>query len=208
MNKEKLEQKLNKEYKELGEIKIEEISQSTLKPKDVKYVKSIMENVKPLESDEPIVVGKHWDELKLIDGYHRLKNSIINGTDIKAIILEDYNLKRNDDTLLSFMKNIKGHKIYFYDNYTFKLDGKIYNIKPNEGCGGCSNGWSDLEVLPKFINKEIKINKVKSKDKDDEWNNDLYIDDKYDLYINDKLFAKVDTGWGNGYYGGDFEIVR
>lgn len=202
----KLEKELNEEYADLGEISIDSASKKTVDPSSIVYVDPIMERVEPLESDEPIVVGKSfwaWESMQLIDGYHRLKKAITNGDDeIEIIYLEDYILDRKDDNLLSFVKGLVGREICFHDNYTFELDGELYKIKKNEGCGGCGNGWSDLEVVPKFIGETIGVQSVHS---EDEGHTNP---DKYDLFINDKLFAEVDTGWGNGYYGGDFDIIR
>lgn len=204
--KEQLQKELNEEYKDLGEITIEKMSKKVVDPTDIEYVDSIMEKVEPLESDEPIVVGdagwRSYKHIKLIDGYHRLKHALTSDDDIEVFYLDRYELNRNDDTLLSFMKEQVGKQIKFYGNYTFELNDKLYKIKKNEGCGGCGNGWSDLEVEDDLIGKTAKIQSVHSEDGDD------YYGDEYDLYINDKLFAKVDTGWGNGYYGGDFDIIR
>lgn len=201
----KLEKELNEEYKEIGTITIENASEKTLELSEIDYVGSIMERVEPLNIDEPIIVGYRWQRggIHIIDGYHRYKNALINNEeDIEVILLEDFILDRKDDNLLSFVKGLVGREICFHDNYTFELDGELYKIKKNEGCGGCGNGWSDLEVTSKFIGEPVKIQSVHSEG--EEYTNT----DKYDLYINDKLFAKVDTGWGNGYYGGDFDIIR
>ena len=203
MEREELEKKLNTEYKNVGVISIKDIKETTLKLSEIRVVGSILDNVEPLDSSEPIVVAKEYgfeNTYHLIDGYHRLKHCQLNNKkEVDVVILEDYSITRYDDTLLDFMKKTVGKKIYFYDSYTFKLDDSIYYIKANEGCGGCSNGWSSIEVLPEFIGKNIMIKDVKTKVGEYE--------DLYDLYINDKLFAKVDTGWGNGYYGGDFEVT-
>lgn len=203
MKREELEKKLNTEYKNVGVISIKDIKETTLKLSEIRVVGSILDNVEPLDSSEPIVVAKEYrfeNTYHLIDGYHRLKHCQLNNKkEVDVVILEHYSITRYDDTLLDFMKKTVGKKIYFYDSYTFKLDDRIYYIKANEGCGGCSNGWSSIEVLPEFIGKNIMIKDVKTKVGEYE--------DLYDLYINDKLFAKVDTGWGNGYYGGDFEVT-
>lgn len=194
---EKLEKKLNEEYKAIGTITIKEASEAAVNTKEVQFIDSIMRIVQPLNSDEPIIVDSAY---YLIDGYHRLKRHLEDGNEtVKVIMLRDYSLKRFGDNLLDFFKGIIGKTICALDDYIISVDGKLFCIEINEGCGGCGNGWSDLEILRNFIGKEVKIKKVHAIDDSD-------YDDKYDLYINGKLFAKVDTGWGNGYYGGDFKI--
>lgn len=195
----KIVEKLNNEYGNIGTISVEDMSTESLEPRQIEYVQSIMDNVTPLDSDEPIVVGLEYGDFKLIDGYHRLKSRILAKTSINAIILKRYRIYRKSDNLFGFMSSLVGKTIKFLENNTFELDGKLYYIKENEGCGGCGNGWSSFKLLPKFINRKINIKTVTSKDSE-------Y--DKYELFINGKLFANVDTGWGNGYYGGDFEIVH
>lgn len=206
MNKiaiDKLQEKLNKEYAGVGTITISDASQAIVMPKEIHFIESIMKFTQALDSDEPIVVAQDAYGYYLIDGYHRLKKHLENrDTAINVIVLDGYRLERLDDSLFDFISRLVGKTICALDNYTLSVDGRLFYIKTNEGCGGCGNGWSDLKILPEFISKEIKINDVRAyKDED-------YYDDNYDLYINDKLFAKVDTGWGNGYYGGDFDIIK
>lgn len=196
-----LSKKLNKEYKNIGKISVTESHEEDISVSNIEYVKSIMDIIKPLKIEEPIIVSKYWrsDDYIVIDGYHRLKSKIQDGIKkIKVIVLDKYTIHRKSDTLFNFFENLVGKTVKFIGNEIFMVDGKYYEIKGNEGCGGCSNGWSSIEVLSDFINKNIEIKTVKSVGKDDS--------DLYDLYINDKLVANVDTGYGNGYYGGDFEI--
>ena len=206
---EKLQKKLNEEYADVGTITISDASQALVMPKEIQFVESIMEFTQALDSDEPIVVAQDSYGYYLIDGYHRLKKHLENrDTAISVIVLEDYELERLDDNLFDFISRLVGKTICALDNYTFSVDGRLFYIKTNEGCGGCGNGWSDLKILPEFISKGIKIQDVRMEpptgDSEDE---DVY-DDEYDLYINGKLFARVDAGWGNGYYGGDFDIIK
>jgi len=197
--KTKLENKLNKEYKNIGTIKISEMHEEMLDIKDIAYVSSIMQVINPLDIDTPIVVAKSWrDNFTLIDGYHRLKNKIKKGeTQIKVVILDDYKLSRKNDTFLEFIKSLVGQKIKFIDNEIVVVDDAYYEIRPNEGCGGCSSGWSSLDIKKEAVNKEIVVETVDSKEQNE---------DVYDLYINGEIVATVDSGYGNGYYGGDFEI--
>ena len=197
-----LEIKLNKEYEGLGIITINSFHEETLKIDDIDYLQSIIDKIEPLNSDEPIIVGKSWIKgYKLIDGYHRLKNKISIGNDcIKAIVLDDYKLNRTNDNLFQFLEKTAGKTIKFIDSNTLLIGNKLYFIEEHEGCGGCSSGWSSIDILPDFINKEIKVKTIESKDSGKEY------DDVYLLYINGNKVAEVDTGWGNGYYGGDFEV--
>jgi hypothetical protein len=192
-----LENKLNSEYKKIGSIVIKKTSDAVLKADDINYVKSIMEKVEPLKSSEPIVVSKDWKGFTLIDGYHRLKFHKENNLEIKCVVLEDYKIDRKNDTLLEFMKGIIGDTIKFLSDYVFVLNDKIYYIEANEGCGGCTDGWSSFEVLAEVLNRDIKIKSVEARNENE---------DVYDLFINEEKVAKVDTGYGDGYYGGDFEI--
>jgi hypothetical protein len=196
-----LETKLNKEYEGMGTITINSFHEEILKISDIDYLQSIVATIEPLNSDEPIVVAKSWrKEYKLIDGYHRLKSNILSGSDIKAIVLDDYRISRTNDNLFQFLEKTVGKTIKFKDSNTLLVGDKIYFIEENEGCGGCSSGWSSIEVLPEFINKKIKVKTIESKDSGKEY------DDVYLLYVNGKKVATVDTGYGNGYYGGDFEV--
>lgn len=199
MTLEELENKLNKEYKNIGTIKINEIHEDVLDIKDIAYVSSIMQVINPLDIDTPIVVAKSWrDNFTLIDGYHRLKNKIKNGeTQIKVVILDDYKLSRKNDTFLEFIKSLVGQKIKFIDDEIVVVEGAYYEIRPNEGCGGCSSGWSSLDIKKEAVNKEMVVKTVDSKEQ---------YEDVYDLYINGEIIAIVDSGYGNGYYGGDFEV--
>lgn len=197
-----IEEMLNDEYQDIGTISIEKMHEDTIYLSDIEFVGSIIEKIEPLASEEPIVLGKkyYWHgEYIVIDGYHRLKDKLNKREKtIKAIILDDYTITRKNDTLFEFISGLKGKIIKFIDSELLVANGKLYAIVPNEGCGGCGNGWSSFKLNPEKANKEMKVNKVEQKDGEYE--------DDYDLYINNQLIAKVDTGWGNGYYGGDFQI--
>lgn len=201
INIKELESKLNLEYKNLGKMLLKEAHNDKIAANKIKYIDSIMSLIKPISDNEPIIVSEHWgNRFKLIDGYHRLKNAIQNGNEyIDVIVLDDYNIVRYNDTFFNFLRKQTGKTIKFVDNNLIYISNQLYFIEFNEGCGGCSNGWSDIEVLPKFKNKEIVIKLVaKVVEHDDS--------DFYDLVINGKKIAEINTGWGNGYYGGDFKI--
>ncbi len=200
MDIQKLEEELNKEYEKIGSISIKKAYEDVIPLSSIEYVNDIMALVSPLENTKPIIVSKHYNNrYKIIDGYHRIKNKILNKEiNVDVIVLDEYSIKRKNDTLFSFLETLKGRTIKFLSDCLLLVDSKYYQIEENEGCGGCSNGWSSIKILPDFINKEIKIETIKSI-------GDNY-SDEYKLSINDKIVADVDTGWGNGYYGGDFKI--
>lgn len=205
MKKEELQNILNKEYANIGTIQINKMHEDIIEVSDVKYIASVMEAIEPLENPTPIIVATSWGlsgKYKIIDGYHRIKHKLINKSKkVDVIVLDSYAIARKNDTLFDFMSGLVGKTIKFINDENFILEGKYYQIECNEGCGGCSSGWSEIQVKEKFIGKEIIIETVESVEEDNEYEND-----KYDLKINGEIVAKVDTGWGNGYYGGDFKI--
>jgi hypothetical protein len=202
--KKELEQKLNNEYKDLGTIKISEMTHQVIQLSDIEYLENLMKKVKPLNVNEPIVVAEIFyktNKYTLIDGYHRLKYKLNNQTETDAYVLKTYEINRKYDTLYQFMQSLVGKTIKFVSNDVIFVDDVYCVIKGNKGCGGCSNGWSTFNLDSKFLNKAIKINNIEQKTE-----GNVYESDLYDLYINGKKIAEVDTGYGNGYYGGDFEI--
>ena len=200
---EELKQKLDKEYKELGEINMGNVTKKTIKVSDIKYINDIMSNVEPVEDNDLIVVAENWDDnYYVIDGYHRLKRKLLDGVEsIEVLLIDNFSIKRNHDNLFGFLEGLAGKSIKFVNSNLILVDNKLYQIEENEGCGGCSNGWSSIVVLDEFINKEINIEDVKQG-----YKNDGYENDEYELFINGIKIADVDTGWGNGFYGGDFKI--
>ena len=197
--KQELEQKLNEEYKNIGNISIEGLSKDVIDISKIEYIHSIMEKIPPLDVDDEIVVTENYNgNYKIIDGYHRMKSKLIKGEkNINVYILKNYCITRKNDTFFSFMESLTGKNIKFVEDNLIVIGNKYYQIKENEGCGGCDNGWSSIRVLPKFIGKEIKIKIISIGNSNS---------DEYDLIINGEKIAEVDTGWGNGYYGGDFKI--
>lgn len=196
-----LENKLNKEYKHIGKIKIDWMIEDKIDIEEISYVSNIMETITPLEIDDPIVVSKHWNWYKLIDWYHRLKSKLEKWESfIDAYVLDRYTLSRNNDTLLEFMKSLVWKTILFKSDEIFVVWNKTYYIEANEWCGWCGNGWSSIDIVTDFLDKKIKIKTVESIKKEDDY------EDIYHLSINWIIVAKVDTWWGNWYYGWDFEI--
>ena len=197
---EEIQNKLNEEYKSNGVISIRKMHEENIPISNISYIKDLMNKVSPLDIKDPIVVAKSYgkNNYKLIDGYHRLKDRIIkNELNIKCIVLDDYGINYTNDTLYDFLETLIGKTITFISDYEIKVDDKLYIIEPNEGCGGCSNGWSSIEMLSKYQNEAIQIKIIESK---------KINEDVYDLFINNQKIAKIDTGYGNGYYGGDFII--
>ena len=102
-------------------------------------------------------------------------------------------------------------------------DGTIIEVATNQGCGGCGNGWSsiDLKCLEKNPNVITNViteyeyeiaDRHKNEIKDyDEWEDERF---KIFVYYEDSLYnsnsrevIQGDDGYGNGYYGGGFYIT-
>lgn len=87
------------------------------------------------------------------------------------------------------------------DDYNIKLvlsNGLVLHAMSNEGCGGCSNGWYDIDnILDLGITGNV-ITKV-------EVESPKFAEDgtyKLFIYSLDKRMLEVDfTGCDNGYYG-------
>ena len=81
-------------------------------------------------------------------------------------------------------------------------DGEKITITVNEGCGGCSNGWSDIDDLKVLEDSDNAIMNVVCSQRDYEDQFKLFI------YYHDKtLEIEGDDGYGNGYYGGGFWVT-
>lgn len=191
--------KLNKEYEKIGSIHINSATKEIVDISKIKYVQSIMDKIDPLENSDPIVLSKKYytEHYTLIDGYHRLKFLKENNDTVNAIVLTGFNIDRKYDCLFDFISQQKKETICFTSDHTFTLSGKEYCIEENEGCGGCGNGWSTFDLCSEAIHKQITIKTVENKNQEG---------DSYDLFINGEKIAHINTGWGNGYYGGDFSI--
>ena len=92
------------------------------------------------------------------------------------------------------------------DTYCFKLTtsgNEVITITTNEGCGGCSNGWSDLPNLKLLEDADNVIMNVTSEYRD-------CYSDEFKLFVychNTMLEVQGDDGYGNGYYGGGFWVT-
>ncbi|TCX53813.1 hypothetical protein [Dehalobacter sp. 14DCB1] len=101
---------------------------------------------------------------------------------------------------------IKEYGDRYDDEVILKLnDGTVLKCKTNQGCGGCSNGWSSFQNL---FNGKIKDNVITNITTSSSGQN-------YDDIVTVHVFFEepqfnfsedVDEGWGNGYYGGGFEL--
>lgn len=85
-------------------------------------------------------------------------------------------------------------------------DGTILQISTNEGCGGCRNGWSDInhDEFFNLANHDNAIMNIKYE------RNDKY-GDEYKAFIYFDMEEKpaivnFDDGTGNGYYGYGFWV--
>ncbi len=82
-------------------------------------------------------------------------------------------------------------------------DGTSIEIEINEGCEGCSNGWSELSVA-KSANPDAAIMNV-------EYVEDRKSYDKFKIFIylanNETIELDGDEGIGNGYYGSGFWVT-
>lgn len=199
---EELQDKLNKEYISIWEINIQDMHEENVSINHITYVKEIMENIDPLDLTDPIILAKEYswsDKYIIIDGYHRMKNALNKWLNsINAIILDEYEITRRNDTLFEFLSCNVWNTIKFISDYIVFVWENMYHIIPNEWCGGCSNWWSNISVCEEFLKKEVHIKTLYNK----EWK----YKDLYDLYINNQKIAEIDTWRWNWYYWWDFEI--
>lgn len=99
-------------------------------------------------------------------------------------------------------------------------------VEENEGCGGCSNGWSSIDLKCLENNHNVITNVIteyefdiaqrhKDNIKDfDLWDYDE--DDRFKIFVyyedslwnrNSREVIQGEDGYGNGYYGGGFYIT-
>lgn len=92
------------------------------------------------------------------------------------------------------------------DEYLLMLDsGDVIRVKANEGCGGCSSGWSevgDLSVLKSHPDNAIMSVVEEPLDNSEE---------RYRVFVyyslNDGVSFDYDLCEGNGYYGCGFYLT-
>lgn len=97
------------------------------------------------------------------------------------------------------------HKITAVKEDTLYLDNDTeLQILPNEGCGGCSNGWYDLTELNGCDN--IITNVEFECEQTDDYGECF----SYKIYVfaeNQKIkLVQVDGYDGNGYYGTGYDV--
>lgn len=130
------------------------------------------------------------NEVKAIDG-EELADKLIGK---KIIKVEEC---RCEDTY----SKADGYRLYCED-------GTILEVAKNEGCGGCDNGWSEIDLLELNNNKSIITNAKYEDGNDDEFYK--YDSDAFTIFIyyEDGKINKISgtEGWGNGYYGGGFYL--
>ena len=104
-------------------------------------------------------------------------------------------------------KQLKDEYGYNVNGYILTCkDGTIIEIATNEGCGGCSSGWSSFEDLKKLEENNNVITNI-----DVKYKNEYCEDDEFTMFVyyedNTINQLKGDDGYGNGYYGGGFYIT-
>lgn len=95
-----------------------------------------------------------------------------------------------------------GRTVTKVDEETLSLDdGTILTIVPNEGCGGCGNGWYSLSEL-----NECPVNAVMNVEF--EWGEDGSTDHfRVFVLAQDRRILLIDVeGYDNGYYGSGYWI--
>lgn len=99
-------------------------------------------------------------------------------------------------------------KIVKVDKDTLYLDNGVeLQVLPNEGCGGCSNGWYGIEELNGCDNAitdvEFECDRINP---DDNWSEEY----SYKIFVfaeDTKIkIVQVDGDDGNGYYGTGYSI--
>ena len=83
-------------------------------------------------------------------------------------------------------------------------NGQIVRVVENEGCGGCSDGWSEFSDILLLENADNAIMNVVCESGDNSYDDSF----KLFIYYHDKtLEITGDDGYGNGYYGGGFWVT-
>lgn len=123
-------------------------------------------------------------------------------SELKQETLYFYDEEEKIKELLMFRKIVK------VDEDTLYLDNGVeLQVLPNEGCGGCGNGWYHIEELN---NCDNAITNVEFECED--INPDGYWDSEhsYKIFVyaeNTRIkIVQVDGDDGNGYYGTGYSI--
>ncbi len=75
-------------------------------------------------------------------------------------------------------------------------DGTTLTIVPNEGCGGCSEGWYDITEL-----NDCPVNAVMAVEFDTDFVNDYDVFRVFVLAQDERIKLLEVQGHDNGYYG-------
>ncbi|HGH9852496.1 TPA: hypothetical protein ACJPFW_001235 [Streptococcus pyogenes] len=119
-----------------------------------------------------------------------MKNENFLGHDLAELLEEKLVGKR--------LKSIDDEKIVL-------ADGTVIKIELNEGCGGCGNGWSELNITTENPNLEYAVMGVEYTEKYSEWDDEF----KIFVYMTDNSVIEIYgyDGVGNGYYGYGFWVT-
>ncbi|EOI9067843.1 TPA: hypothetical protein ACF4WU_002000 [Streptococcus pyogenes] len=119
-----------------------------------------------------------------------MKNENFLGHDLAELLEEKLVGKR--------LKSIDDEKIVL-------ADGTVIKIELNEGCGGCGNGWSELNITTENSNLESAVMGVEYTEKYSEWDDEF----KIFVYMTDNSVIEIYgyDGVGNGYYGYGFWVT-
>lgn len=92
------------------------------------------------------------------------------------------------------------------DNTIELSDGTLLYLKGNEGCGGCSSGWYELNELNEVPNAITNVEFEDAQIKDGYWE----AEGCYRIFVyaeNQKIkLAEFEGSDGNGYYGSGYWI--
>ena len=122
-----------------------------------------------------------------------------------TILINNKNLEGQELAAL-LDKELTGKKIKSITSHQIVLENGIkIDIEEHEGCGGCSNGWSAMELVGEYDDLDAAVMNVKYQDAStlcgDEFKMFIYLADDRIITFNG------DDGYGNGYYGGGFWVT-
>lgn len=124
--------------------------------------------------------------------------------------MTSWNGNLNETDVLKIKDLLLGRKVVRVEGDKMALDnGAVLRIFPNEGCGGCSNGWYHLAALNEVNNAITNVEVVR-----EELDNPDYTgpDTAYRIYVyaagivGKQTLLSVEGSDGNGYYGTGYEI--
>lgn len=113
----------------------------------------------------------------------------------------------SSDELADLLKELVGMKITsMYDELIVLEDGTRIEIDINEGCGGCSSGWSELSIVNQMNSVDLDAAIMNVEYAQDNGSSDTF---KIFIYLanNETIELDGDDGVGNGYYGSGFWVT-